>query len=143
MSAFNNGNMYTQKKTIRVKKLSIIIGFSILFTIISIGGLAHAQPNPYTPTYCQGKKDEMLTRGGDWMKEWSTARTDPNGQIREKGKQVVSEIESTLANCGDSFSDQDKKSLSSDIDVINTEIEKNIDYGPPCDPACQPGPPIT
>jgi hypothetical protein len=85
----------------------------------------------------------MLTRWNEWGHEWSDARTDPNGQIREKGKQLVSEIESTLANCGDSLSDQDKKLLSIGIDVINTEIDKDIDYGPPCDPSCQPGPPIS
>jgi hypothetical protein len=76
----------TTMKTIRLKKLSIIIGISILFTIIPIGQPTHAQPNPYNPSYCQGKKDEMLTRWNEWADEWSTARTDPNGQIREKGK---------------------------------------------------------
>jgi hypothetical protein len=77
------------------------------------------------------------------MREWSTARTDPNGQIRTNGKQLASEIELTIANCGDSLNDQDKKMLNSIIDVINTSIDKNIDYGPPCDPACRPRPPIS
>jgi hypothetical protein len=48
----------------------------------------------------------MLTRWYDWGKEWSTARTDPNGQIRANEKHLVSEIELTLANYGDSLSDQ-------------------------------------
>ena len=82
----------------------------------------------------KGKKDEMLSRWAEWGKEWSNARTDPNGQIREKGKHLVSELDLTLANCGDNLGQEDKELLSGGIDVINTEIEKNIDYGPPCDP---------
>jgi hypothetical protein len=125
------------------RRLSIIISISTILlsvTIISIVQPARAQ---YDPSYCQGKKDEMTARAMEWMKEWGTASSDPNGQIRANGKQLTSEIGLTLANCGDNLDDHDKLMLTQMMDVINASIDRNIDYGPPCDPTCKPGPPIS
>ena len=109
------------------------------FIIISIGQHAKAQ---YSDSYCQGKKDEMTSRAMQWMKQLGTASSDPNGLIRADGKQLTSEIGLTLANCAN-LSDHDKLTLTQFMDLINAEIDKNINYGPPCNPLCQQGPPIS
>jgi hypothetical protein len=59
-----------------------------------------------------------------------TATNDPNGQIRTDGKQLTFEIGLTLVKC-DTLSDHDKLTLTQMMDVINAEIDRNIDYGPP------------
>lgn len=97
----------------------------------------------YNESYCQGKGDEMVSRGEDWMRDWSIAVSDPNGQIRKDGKQLVSEIGLTLVNCDASLDDHNKLTLMQLKDVIDAQIDNNIDYGPPCDPYCQSGPPIS
>ena len=85
----------------------------------------------------------MTSRAMDWMKQWETATSDPNGQIRTDGKQLTSEIGSTLGNCEAYLNDHDKLMLTQMMDVIDASIDRNIDYGPPCDPTCKPGPPIS
>ena len=58
------------------------------------------------------------TRGMDGR--MATAASDPDGLIRA-----------------------DKLTLTQMKDVIDAQIDQNIDYGPPCDPLCEPGPPIS
>ena len=41
------------------------------------------------------------------------------------------------------LNDHDKLTLTQEMDVVNAEIDKNIDYVPPCDPMCKSGPPIS
>lgn len=84
----------------------------------------------------------MISRAFEWMRKWGTATNDPNGQIRTDGKQLTSEIGLTLVRC-DTLSDHDKLTLTQMMDVINAEIYRNIDYGPPCNPTCKSGPPIS
>jgi hypothetical protein len=96
----------------------------------------------YDLSYCQGKRDEMGSRANEWMMEWSTAESDPGGQIRNDGKQLTSEIGLTLVNC-DILDDSDKLTLTQMKDVIDASIDENIDFGPPCTPNCQPGPPVS
>ena len=79
----------------------------------------------------------------EWMGEWATAASDPDGLIRADGKQLNSEIGLTLVNCDTSLNDHDKLTLTQMKDVIDAQIDQNIDYGPPCDPLCEPGPPIS
>jgi hypothetical protein len=102
-----------------------------------------AERSQYDASYCQGKKNEMTSRGNEWLREWSTATSDPNGRIRTDGKQLASEIGLTLVNCETSLSDHDKLTLTQMTVVINNSIDKDINYGPPCVPYCARGPPIT
>jgi hypothetical protein len=102
-----------------------------------------ADRSQYDASYCQGKKNEMTSRGNEWLREWSTATSDPNGRIRTDGKQLASEIGLTLANCDTSLSDHDKLTLTQIGTVINAQIDRNVDYGPPCDPNCKSGPPVS
>jgi hypothetical protein len=87
--------MHNQDMAI-VRRMSIIISISTILlsiTIISTRQLVYAQ---FDASYCQGKKDEMISRAGDWNKQWGTATSDPNSQIRTDGKQLASEIGLTL-----------------------------------------------
>lgn len=77
------------------------------------------------------------------MTKWHTATEDPNQIIRKEGKQLTSEIGLTMVNCDTYLNDSHKLLLLQMRDVIDASIDKNIDYGPPCDPLCEPGPPIT
>jgi hypothetical protein len=134
--------MHNQDMAI-VRRMSIIISISTILlsiTIISTRQLVYAQ---FDASYCQGKKDEMISRAGDWNKQWGTATSDPNSQIRTDGKQLASEIGLTLNNCESNLDDHDKLVLTKWMDVINAEIDRNIDFGPPCDPTCKSGPPIS
>lgn len=97
----------------------------------------------YVASYCQGKKNEMTSRGNEWLREWSIATSDQNGRIRTGGKQLASEIGLTLANRGTSLSDHDKLTLTQIGTVINAQIDRNVDYGPACDPNCKSEPPVS
>ena len=85
----------------------------------------------------------MNYRAYDWLVKWSAAIEDPNQIIREEGKRISSEIGLTMVDCDTNLNDSDKLLLLQMRDIIDTSIDKNIDYGPPCDPLCEPGPPIT
>jgi hypothetical protein len=112
----------------------------LLVIMLSIGQYATAQ---YDVSYCQGKRDEMTSRWEGWATGWSTATSDPSGKIRADGKQLASEIGLTLVNCDSYLDDHDKLTLMQIQEVIDASIDNNINYGPPCDPNCQPGPPIS
>jgi hypothetical protein len=131
-----------EQRRILAGSLSTIILPTLLLLVVtlSIGQYASAQ---YDVSYCQGKRDEMTSRGEEWFRVWSTATSDPYGQIRTDGKQLTSEIGLTLVNCDTSLDDHDKLTLTQMKGVIDASIDKNINYGPPCDPLCQPGPPIS
>jgi hypothetical protein len=73
------------------------------------------------------------------MYEWDTAEIDPNGKIRDDGKQLTSEIGLTLINCESFLNAEDKLALTQAMDVINASIDNNINYGPPCHPFCERG----
>jgi hypothetical protein len=81
--------------------------------------------NNVTTSYCQGKKDEMMSRGSEWLRVWGTSTKDPNGLIRSDGKQLTSEIGLTLSKCDTSLNDHDKLTLTQEMDLINAEIDKN------------------
>jgi hypothetical protein len=87
----------------------------------------------------------MISRANEWLREWTTAINDPNGQLRTDGKQLTSEIGLTLrpSTCGATLTDHDKLTLIEMRDLINGSIDRDINYGPPCDPNCARGPPIT
>jgi len=136
-------HVYNRKNRVFGSLATIVLPVLLLSTfiiIISVGQYVKAQ---YSDPYCQGKKDEMISRAGQWSQQWETALSDPNGQIRADGKQLTSEIGLTLANCNTSLNDHDKLTLTQAMDVINAEIDKDINYGPPCNPLCQSGPPIS
>ena len=124
--------------------LTIFFGISLTLLLpgftIPLPEYAYAQ---YDAQYCEGKKNEMSSRASDWMTKWSTASEDPNQIIRKEGKQITSEIGLTMINCDTNLNDSDKLLLLQMRGVIDTSIDENIDYGPPCDPLCEPGPPIT
>ena len=116
---------------------------SSVFAVDDMGDGGGGSEAQFDESYCQGKKDEMISRAMEWSKEWGTAQTDPNSQIRTDGKQLTSEIGLTLVNCDSFLNDHDKLTLTQMMDVINASIDKNINYGPPCDPMRQSGPPIS
>ena len=114
-----------------------------IISIILVSLLTKGATAQYDVSYCEGKRDEMSSRAEEWMGEWATAVSDPNGLIRADGKQLTSEIGLTLVNCDTSLNDHDKLTLTQMKGVIDAQIDQNIDYGPPCDPLCEPGPPIS
>ena len=124
---------------------SILAGslLTVFLSILLVSYLPERTTAQFNTSYCQGKSDEMISRGEDWMRNWSIAVSDPNGQIRNDGKQLASEIGLTLVNCDTNLDDHSKLTLMQLKDVIDAQIDNNIDYGPPCDPYCQPGPPIS
>jgi hypothetical protein len=60
----------------------------------------------------ESEGDEMTSRAEEWMGEWATAASDPDGLIRADGKQLTSEIGLTLVNCDTSLNDHDKLTLT-------------------------------
>jgi hypothetical protein len=119
----------------------LIFSVVLISTVILISGvdLIRAQ---YSKVYCQGKRDEIMSRAMKWLQQWETAASDSHGLLRSDGKQLTSEMGITLVYCG-GLSDHDKLTITQMKDLIDASIDKNIDYGPPCTPLCKPGPPIT
>jgi hypothetical protein len=108
--------------------------------------LAHAQGsmNGNTPSVnCQSQNDDLRIRGKTWIQKWGTSDTDPGGQLRIEGKQISSDIGMTLVQCENVLNDHDKLTLTQIADLINAEIDKDVNFGPPCNPNCASGPPVS
>ena len=117
------------------------MGLLVVITTFSLTAMEYASAQ-YSESYCLDKKTELMSRGSDWDKQWSTKDVDVNGIIRSDGKQLTSEIGLTLVNCQPYLDAQNLLDLTNMKMVIDASIDKNINYGPPCDPLCASGPPI-
>ena len=115
---------------------------SVLLLVVFIIQSAEYANAQYNESYCSSKKTELTSRATEWMKEWDTATTDVNGLIRIDGKHLTSEIGLTLVNCEPYLDAEDLLALTNMKLVIDDQIDRNIKLGPPCDPLCEPGPPI-
>jgi predicted PurR-regulated permease PerM len=89
---------------------------------------------------CESNKDVTINLGASWNSRWSTATTDPGGQLRAEGRQISSTIATLLNQCVNVFDDHSKLTLTQMATVISGQIDRNINYGPSNNP---PGPPIT
>lgn len=94
-------------------------------------------------SYCNNKKVDLISHAKTWLKKWGTATTDPGGQIRTEGRQLSSDMGQLLADCNTVLNDHDKLTLTQMRDLIAYQLDRDINIGPPCNPSCQPGPPIS
>lgn len=132
--------------------LGVVLGVGIPI-IVTMLVLVNQVNNRVTQTYnqaytepfsdCKGQMDSVTNLAQSWFMRWTAATEDPGGQLRAEGRAVSEQASNLLNYCSGSLDDQSRTGLSQIRDVISAQIENNIDYGPPCDPQCKSGPPVT
>jgi hypothetical protein len=89
---------------------------------------------------CQDEKTLLMSRIQSWMYRWETVVTDPGGQLRDEGRQIVSEIIPFIQECADVIDADSISKFNMASIIIIDQIDRNVRLGPADVP---PGPPIT
>ena len=117
-----------------------IVAVALLLSLIIVSGyMVYAQSS----SDCQSKKDDLLSRFQSWNKRWNEYTSDPQGQLRAEGRQLVAEIVAFMKDCADSIDSNTVSLLTSADPIITDQIDRDVNLGPSCDPTSQDGPPIS
>src|SRR2546425_12135972 len=54
-------------------------------------------------TDCTQQGTQLTDRGNNWKNTWGNATSDPGGNIRTDGRQIVSDITTFLVDCEGSY----------------------------------------
>ena len=122
------------------KAILILPIVAIALNVIPIP-IAHAQTQ--NPTDCKQQGVLLVNRANTWNNIWGNATNDAGGNIRTEGRQIVSDITTFLVNCQGSYDRSTLHFLLVEAVVFSAEIAGDINYGPPCNPTCASGPPLT
>lgn len=98
--------------------LATILTLSISYYLVSIvnESKTHSQSNQNFD--CQAKRELLTNQAVLWNTKWSTAATNPGGQIRAEGRQISSEIATLLNQCADALDE------SININLRDKDLDK-------------------
>ena len=100
----------------------VAVALPLSLIIVVCGHLVYAQ----STSDCQSKKDDLLSRLQSWNKRWNEYTSDPQGQLRAEGRQLVAEIVAFMKDCADSIDSNTASILTSADPIITDQIDRGI-----------------